>query len=58
MLLWRYTSVPTAVEESGRGRERGKSVSLLCLEGLQTVFRLLEHFHPPKVQQFLSALGG
>jgi hypothetical protein len=56
VLLWRYTSIPTSVEESGK-KEKGKSISLLCLEGLQKTFSVVLQFYQPKVQQFLQALG-
>ncbi|XP_012588192.1 PREDICTED: Fanconi anemia group I protein isoform X2 [Condylura cristata] len=55
VLLWRYTSVPTAVEESSK-KEKGKSLSLLCLEGLQRVFSAVQQFCQPKTQHFLRAL--
>ncbi|XP_076972357.1 Fanconi anemia group I protein-like [Tamandua tetradactyla] len=55
VLLWRYTSIPTSVEESGK-KEKGKSISLLCLEGLQKIFSAVQLFYQPKIQQFLRAL--
>ncbi|ERE79846.1 Fanconi anemia group I protein isoform X1 [Cricetulus griseus] len=55
VLLWRYTSIPTSVEESGK-KEKGKSISLLCLEGLQKTFNAMQQFYQPKMQQFLRAL--
>ncbi|XP_076792354.1 Fanconi anemia group I protein isoform X2 [Arvicanthis niloticus] len=55
VLLWRYTSIPTSVEESGK-REKGKSISLLCLEGLQKTFSAVQQFYQPKVQQFFRSL--
>ncbi|XP_054954928.1 Fanconi anemia group I protein isoform X2 [Pan paniscus] len=55
VLLWRYTSIPTSVEESGK-KEKGKSISLLCLEGLQKIFSAVQQFYQPKIQQFLRAL--
>ncbi|CAH7339329.1 Fanci [Phodopus roborovskii] len=55
VLLWRYTSIPTSVEESGK-KEKGKSISLLCLEGLQKTFSAMQQFYQPKMQQFLRAL--
>ncbi|XP_052016219.1 Fanconi anemia group I protein isoform X1 [Apodemus sylvaticus] len=55
VLLWRYTSIPTSVEESGK-KEKGKSISLLCLEGLQKILSAVQQFYQPKVQQFLQAL--
>ncbi|XP_005381612.1 PREDICTED: Fanconi anemia group I protein [Chinchilla lanigera] len=55
VLLWRYTSIPTSVEESGK-KEKGKSISLLCLEGLQKILTAVQQFYPPKTQEFLRAL--
>ncbi|KAM6201256.1 Fanconi anemia group I protein isoform 2-T2 [Rhynchocyon petersi] len=55
VLLWRYTSIPTSVEESGK-KEKGKSISLLCLEGLQKIFDAVQLFYQPKIRQFLRAL--
>uniref|UniRef100_A0A8C5L1E5 Fanconi anemia, complementation group I n=1 Tax=Jaculus jaculus TaxID=51337 RepID=A0A8C5L1E5_JACJA len=55
VLLWRYTSIPTSVEESGK-KEKGKSISLLCLEGLQKIFSAVQQFYQPKIQQFFRAL--
>ncbi|XP_058150652.1 Fanconi anemia group I protein isoform X2 [Dasypus novemcinctus] len=55
VLLWRYTSIPTSVEESGK-KDKGKNISLLCLEGLQKIFSAVQHFYQPKIQQFLRAL--
>ncbi|XP_007470580.1 PREDICTED: Fanconi anemia group I protein isoform X2 [Lipotes vexillifer] len=55
VLLWRYTSIPTSVEESGK-KEKGKSISLLCLECLQKIFSAVQQFYQPKIHQFLRAL--
>uniref|UniRef100_A0A452TM00 FA complementation group I n=1 Tax=Ursus maritimus TaxID=29073 RepID=A0A452TM00_URSMA len=55
VLLWRYTSIPTSVEDLGKN-EKGKSISLLCLEGLQKIFSAVQQFYQPKVHQFLRAL--
>ncbi|XP_036590709.1 Fanconi anemia group I protein isoform X1 [Trichosurus vulpecula] len=55
VLLWRYTSIPTAVEESGK-KEKGKTISLLCLEALQRIFHTVQQFFPSKTHQFLKAL--
>ncbi|XP_077796406.1 Fanconi anemia group I protein isoform X4 [Macaca mulatta] len=55
VLLWRYTSIPTSVEELGK-KEKGKSISLLCLQGLQKIFSAVQQFYQPKIQQFLRAL--
>uniref|UniRef100_A0A8C4VZU9 FA complementation group I n=1 Tax=Gopherus evgoodei TaxID=1825980 RepID=A0A8C4VZU9_9SAUR len=55
VLLWRYTSIPTAVEESS-GKKKGKSISLLCLEGLLKIFNTVQQLYKPKIPQFLRAL--
>ena len=57
VLLWRYTSIPTSVEELGK-KEKGKNISLLCLEGLQKILSAVQQFYQPKCHQFLKALGG
>ncbi|XP_004577990.2 Fanconi anemia group I protein [Ochotona princeps] len=57
VLLWRYTSVPTSVEESVK-KEKGKSISLLCLEGLQKIFSAVQQFYQHKIPQFFKALDG
>ncbi|XP_032197931.1 Fanconi anemia group I protein isoform X1 [Mustela erminea] len=55
VLLWRYTSIPTSVEDLGK-KEKGKSISLLCLEGLQKVLGAVSLFYQPKIHHFLRAL--
>nr|XP_056721814.1 Fanconi anemia group I protein [Euleptes europaea] len=55
VLLWRYTSIPTAAEESGK-KEKSKSISLLCLEGLLRIFHTMQLRYQPKLPQFLQAL--
>ncbi|XP_030045550.1 Fanconi anemia group I protein [Microcaecilia unicolor] len=55
VLLWRYTSIPTAVEETGK-KEKGKSISLLCLEGLLRIFNTVQQRYHPKIPQFLASL--
>ncbi|XP_061450761.1 Fanconi anemia group I protein isoform X2 [Rhineura floridana] len=55
VLLWRYTSIPTAAEETGK-KEKGKSISLLCLEGLLRIFNTVQQLYPAKIPQFLQAL--
>ncbi|XP_042680082.1 Fanconi anemia group I protein isoform X1 [Centrocercus urophasianus] len=54
VLLWRYTSIPTAVEESGK--KKGKSISLLCLEGLLRIFNTMQQLYTARIPQFLQAL--
>lgn len=55
VLLWRYTSIPSAVEESGK-KEKGRTISLLCLEGLLRIFNAMQHRYQNKIQQFFSAI--
>ncbi|XP_078283323.1 Fanconi anemia group I protein [Rhinoraja longicauda] len=55
VLLWRYTSIPSAVEESGK-KEKGRTISLLCLEGLLRIFNTIQHRYQNKIQQFFSAI--
>ncbi|KAK9394051.1 Fanconi anemia group I protein [Crotalus adamanteus] len=55
VLLWRYTSIPTSAEEFGK-KDKGKSISLLCLEGLLRIFNTVPQLHPDKISQFLQAL--
>nr|XP_045757647.1 Fanconi anemia group I protein [Mirounga angustirostris] len=55
VLLWRYISIPTSVEDLGK-KEKGKSISLLCLEGLQKIFSAVQQFYQPKIHHFLRAL--
>uniref|UniRef100_A0A8B9M6K6 FA complementation group I n=1 Tax=Accipiter nisus TaxID=211598 RepID=A0A8B9M6K6_9AVES len=54
VLLWRYTSIPTVVEESGK--KKGKSISLLCLEGLLRIFNTVQQLYTARIPQFLQAL--
>ncbi|NXW67629.1 FANCI protein, partial [Hirundo rustica] len=54
VLLWRYTSIPTVVEESGK--KKGKSISLLCLEGLLRIFNTMQQLYSARIPQFLQAL--
>ncbi|XP_056307350.1 Fanconi anemia group I protein isoform X1 [Danio aesculapii] len=55
VLMWRYTNVPSTVEDAGK-KEKGQSVSLLCLEGLLRVFTTLLQRYPTRVSNFLSSL--
>nr|XP_055048515.1 Fanconi anemia group I protein [Misgurnus anguillicaudatus]XP_055048516.1 Fanconi anemia group I protein [Misgurnus anguillicaudatus] len=57
VLLWRYTNVPSTVEDAGK-KEKGHSVSLLCLEGLLRVFTTVVQRYPTQMGNFLSSLGG
>ncbi|XP_073669367.1 Fanconi anemia group I protein isoform X2 [Paramisgurnus dabryanus] len=55
VLLWRYTNVPSTVEDAGK-KEKGHSVSLLCLEGLLRVFTTVVQRYPIQMGIFLSSL--
>uniref|UniRef100_A0A8B9IJK2 FA complementation group I n=1 Tax=Anser cygnoides TaxID=8845 RepID=A0A8B9IJK2_ANSCY len=54
VLLWRYTSIPTVVEDSGK--KKGKSISLLCLEGCLRIFNTVQQLYAARIPQFLQAL--
>uniref|UniRef100_A0A8C2HZ61 FA complementation group I n=1 Tax=Cyprinus carpio TaxID=7962 RepID=A0A8C2HZ61_CYPCA len=55
VLMWRYTNVPSTVEDAGK-KEKGQSVSLLCLEGLLRVFTTVLLRYPTRMSNFLSSL--
>ncbi|OCT89735.1 FA complementation group I L homeolog isoform X1 [Xenopus laevis] len=55
VLMWRYTSIPAAAENPGK-KDKGKTISLLCLEGLLRVFNTVQQRYPSKIPQFLTAL--
>ncbi|XP_057185886.1 Fanconi anemia group I protein isoform X2 [Triplophysa rosa] len=55
VLMWRYTNVPSTVEDAGK-KEKGHSVSLLCLEGLLRVFTTVVQRYPTRMGNFLSSL--
>ncbi|KAG8440655.1 hypothetical protein GDO86_006412 [Hymenochirus boettgeri] len=54
VLMWRYTS-STIVENSGK-KDKGKNISLLCLEGLLKVFNTIQLHYSTKMPQFLAAV--
>ncbi|XP_072004593.1 Fanconi anemia group I protein isoform X2 [Engystomops pustulosus] len=55
VLMWRYTSIPCAAEETGK-KDKGKNISLLCLESLVQIFQTIQLHYQPKISQFLAAL--
>ncbi|KAF7702205.1 Fanconi anemia group I protein isoform X2 [Silurus meridionalis] len=55
VLMWRYTNIPSSVEDAGK-KEKSSSVSLLCLEGLLRIFSTIIQQYPTKVSNFLSSL--
>ncbi|KAI4888539.1 hypothetical protein NFI96_013036 [Prochilodus magdalenae] len=56
VLMWRYTNIPSAVEDAGK-KEKSQSMSLLCLEGLLHIFSTVLQQYPNKVSSFLCSLG-
>ncbi|XP_023673035.1 Fanconi anemia group I protein isoform X6 [Paramormyrops kingsleyae] len=56
VLLWRYLHISPATEEGGK-KEKGRSISLLCLEGVLKSFRTALQRHPTRLGHFLSAVG-
>ncbi|KAM4619355.1 Fanconi anemia group I protein [Polymixia lowei] len=55
VLMWRYTNIPSVVEEAGR-KEKRSSLSHLCLEGLLKIFTTCLHRYPDRMAQLLSAM--
>ncbi|KAM6937756.1 Fanconi anemia group I protein [Xenentodon cancila] len=55
VLMWRYTNIPSVVEEVGK-KEKRSSLSQLCLEGLLRIFTTCQMRYPDKMPQLLSAM--
>uniref|UniRef100_A0A4W6EDN8 FA complementation group I n=1 Tax=Lates calcarifer TaxID=8187 RepID=A0A4W6EDN8_LATCA len=55
VLMWRYTNIPSVVEEAGK-KEKRSSLSLLCLEGLLRIFTTCQQLF--KVALFTQLSGG
>ncbi|KAM9754129.1 Fanconi anemia group I protein isoform 1-T1 [Menidia menidia] len=55
VLMWRYTNIPSVVEEAGK-KEKRSSLSQLCLEGLLRIFTTCQQRFPDKMAQLLSAM--
>ncbi|XP_072241662.1 Fanconi anemia group I protein isoform X1 [Leuresthes tenuis] len=55
VLMWRYTNIPSVVEEAGK-REKRSSLSQLCLEGLLRIFTTCQQRFPDKMVHLLSAM--
>ncbi|XP_053282030.1 Fanconi anemia group I protein [Pleuronectes platessa] len=53
VLMWRYTNIPSVVEEAGK-KEKRCSLSLLCLEGLLRIFTTCQQRYPHKMAQLLT----
>uniref|UniRef100_A0A8C5DPJ8 FA complementation group I n=1 Tax=Gouania willdenowi TaxID=441366 RepID=A0A8C5DPJ8_GOUWI len=57
VLMWRYTNIPSVVEESAKKEKRSSSLSLLCLDGLLRIFTTCQQRHTEKMTQLLSTMG-
>ncbi|XP_028264400.1 Fanconi anemia group I protein isoform X2 [Parambassis ranga] len=55
VLMWRYTNIPSMVEEAGK-KEKHSTLSLLCLEGLLRIFTTCQQRYPDKMSQLLSTM--
>ncbi|XP_029008598.1 Fanconi anemia group I protein [Betta splendens] len=53
VLMWRYTNIPSVVEDAGK-KEKRSSLSQLCLEGLLRIFTACHQRFPDKMPQLLS----
>lgn len=56
VLMWRYTNIPSVVEDAGK-KEKRSSLSLLCLEGLLRIFTTCQQRCPERMTQLLSHTG-
>ncbi|XP_028814789.1 Fanconi anemia group I protein isoform X2 [Denticeps clupeoides] len=55
VLMWRYTNIPSAVEDSSK-KDSSHNVSLLCLEGLLRIFSTVIERYPHRLTSFLGAM--
>ncbi|XP_010737170.3 Fanconi anemia group I protein isoform X1 [Larimichthys crocea] len=55
VLMWRYTNIPSAVEDAGK-KEKRSSLSHLCLEGLLRIFTTCQQRYPDRMTQLLSTM--
>lgn len=56
VLMWRYTNIPSVVEDAGK-KEKRSSLSHLCLEGLLRIFTTCQQRYPDRMAQLLSTMG-
>ncbi|XP_018620611.2 Fanconi anemia group I protein isoform X2 [Scleropages formosus] len=56
VLMWKYTHIPPATEDTGK-KERGKGISLLCLEGVLRSFRTVLQRYPAQLANFLCSMA-
>ncbi|XP_020786733.1 Fanconi anemia group I protein [Boleophthalmus pectinirostris] len=55
VLMWRYTNIPSVVEDAGK-KEKRTTLSLLCLEGLLRIFTTCQQRFPERLAQLLSTM--
>ncbi|KAM3609806.1 uncharacterized protein V6R79_020568 [Siganus canaliculatus] len=55
VLMWRYTNIPSMVEDAAR-KEKRCSLSLLCLDGLLRIFTTCQQRYPDRMAQLLSTI--
>ncbi|XP_072290472.1 Fanconi anemia group I protein isoform X2 [Eucyclogobius newberryi] len=55
VLMWRYTNIPSVVEDAGK-KEKRTTLSLLCLEGLLRIFTTCQQRFPERLTQLLSSM--
>ncbi|XP_075870862.1 Fanconi anemia group I protein isoform X2 [Nelusetta ayraudi] len=55
VLMWRYTNIPSVVEDAGK-KEKRCSLSYMCLEGLLRIFTTCQERYPEKMSQLLSKM--
>lgn len=56
VLMWRYTNIPSVVEEAGK-KDKRSSLSQICLEGLLRILTTCQQRYPDKMVQLLSTMG-
>ncbi|KAK7891742.1 hypothetical protein WMY93_023705 [Mugilogobius chulae] len=55
VLMWRYTNIPSVVEDAGK-KEKRTTLSQLCLEGLLRIFTTCQQRFPDRMAQLLSTM--
>nr|XP_061812726.1 Fanconi anemia group I protein-like isoform X2 [Nerophis lumbriciformis] len=55
VLMWRYTNVPSVVDDAGK-KEKRSSLSHLSLEGLLGIFTVCQQRYPDKMTKLLSSI--
>uniref|UniRef100_A0A671Y732 FA complementation group I n=1 Tax=Sparus aurata TaxID=8175 RepID=A0A671Y732_SPAAU len=55
VLIWRYTNIPSVVEDAGK-KEKRSSLSQLCLEGLLRIFTTCQQRFPDRMWRWKNSL--